>query len=55
MSFYCKLDEKVQLANECTANCEKCGWNPEVNRQRREQIHKLSKQRKLREWGKNRA
>lgn len=42
----------ILLAGECAeADCEKCGWNPEVNRQRREQIHWYAQHKILHLWG----
>lgn len=41
------------LSEECKAvNCYRCGWNPEVERQRRLGIQRLAGEKKLREWGK---
>lgn len=41
------------LSEECKAvGCYHCGWNPEVERNRRLGIQRLAGEGKLREWGK---
>jgi len=32
--------------------CTECGWNENVNRQRRAEIHRLSAEGRLTDWGK---
>lgn len=50
----CELDHRVPLNEKCAdGECATCGWNPEVNAERRKQIHMLASRGKLREeWGK---
>lgn len=42
--------------NECDgvagAKCRRCGWNPDVEKERKRQIRELASQGRLREWGK---
>lgn len=43
----------ILLAGECAeTDCEKCGWNPEVNAQRRKEIAWFAKHGLLHHWGK---
>ena len=53
-SVFCKLDQRVPLACECDSRkCPTCGFNPEVNRERRKLIRILASRGMLRkEWGK---
>lgn len=50
----CVMDSRVPLGSLCAdGECATCGWNPEVNAERRKQIHMLASRGKLRdEWGK---
>lgn len=34
------------------SKCVTCGWNPKVNRRRRNQLRQLAKEGRLRTWGK---
>ncbi len=44
----------IALVRECRPkNCDRCGWNPEVNRRRRKALAWYSAHKLLRRWGKN--
>ena len=46
----------VQLNGPCSgAKCEKCGWNPEVVRRRKQQIHYYAQKKRLCLWGKQKT
>lgn len=47
----CLMDDKVYVSEYCDQNCSKCGWNPKINRERRNKLRQLAKEGRLREWG----
>lgn len=52
--FKCRMNPTLSTQNLCAPNdCVTCGWNPEVNAERRKEIHRLESIGRLREeWGK---
>ena len=48
----CQLGRENPVSRCGTTNCDECGWNVDINRQRREEIHRLAARHELRLWGK---
>lgn len=50
----CKMVPGLLLNGNCKPNeCGKCGWNPEIHRERLKKLHQMSSRGKLRDWGKS--
>ena len=48
----CKFQPKLIVNENCGEECDKCGWNPEVEEKRKAEIRKLAREGRLTEWGK---
>lgn len=48
----CKFQPKLIVNENCGEECDKCGWNPEVEEKRKAEIRKLAREGRVTEWGK---
>lgn len=49
----CLHDPKLFVSDKCERTCGSCGWNPKINRERRNKIRRMAAEGRLREWGRD--
>ena len=49
----CLMDSKIFVSEYCDRQCGSCGWNPKVNRERRNTLRRMAAEGRLREWGRD--
>ena len=52
-STVCRCRDGLIVNEHCTKACGTCGWNPEVEERRKQQIRQYAAAGRLKEWGKD--